>query len=559
MRTRSGTQSRLRPTSFRPTAAGIWIIALVLAFPIFVVVSALFAPAPEVWSHLRSTVLTSYVINTAALSLMVGAFALILGVGTAWLSVAYEFPGRRVFGWALVLPLACPAYIIAYVYTDLLEFSGPVQAGLRALFGWNANEYWFPNIRSLYGAALVLGLVLYPYVYLAARASFLRQSTTLFEAARVLGAGPYTAFVRVALPTARPAIAGGLALVLMETVADYGVVEYFSIPTFTTGIFRTWFEMGERLAALQLAGWLFMVVAAIVLFEAISRRGQTSNPVSRDRAMEPVRLSAGRGLLAALVCLAPIALGFLVPMISLANYAFTEGDPLLGRSFFEFARNSFFVAGAAALVATCLAMTLAHGARVQQNFTSRAGIRLATLGYAMPGTVLALGVLVPLTQADRAIAGFFASHTDWSVGLLMTGTTAALIYAYVSRFLTAAFNVYDGSLQRIHKNIDGAARMLGASGLKQFSTIHLPLLRGAILSAALLVFIDVMKELPATLLLRPFNFETLATRVYRLASDEKLAEASTAALTIVILGMIPVILLTRSIERSRTTETSTNP
>lgn len=525
-------------------------VALIALAPSLTVLSSLTAPASENWAHLSATVLPIYILNTLKLMALVAVFTAIIGVGTAWLTVSMRFPGQRLLNWALVLPLATPGYIVAYVYTDLLSFAGPVQTALRGVTGWSTADYYFPPIRSLPGAAVMLSLVLYPYVYLLARTAFQRQSAALFDAARMLGARPWRAFFRVALPCARPAIAGGLALVLMETISDFGVVDYFAVQTLTTGIFRTWFNLGDALAAAQIAAWLFLFALALVFIEMASRRGRVANPLSRDLAAQPRKLGGARAWSAFAACALPVILGFVVPVVVLLRYALLEGDPLFGRQFLDFAWNSLSVAAAAAALATLLALLLAYGERLHPTRFNRVSIRLATLGYALPGAMIAIGILTLSTDIDRLFGEFAATRFGFSPGLILTGSIAGLIFAYVARFLTAAFNATHSGLEKIHPTLDAAARSLGASPKRVLSAIHVPLLRGALASAALIVFIDVMKELPATLLLRPFNFETLATRTYRLASDERLAEASTAALAIVMLGLIPTILLSLSIFRN---------
>ena len=524
---------------------GALILAGVVALPVLTVLGSLFLPAAETWAHLRATVLPDYIANTALLMLGVGVLAGAIGVGTAWMVATKEFPGRRWLTWALALPLAAPAYVVAYVYTDLLEYAGPVQSALREVTGWQAGDYSFPPVRSLGGATIMLALVLYPYVYLLARTAFATQAAAMFEAARVLGASPRRGFYGIALPAARPAIAGGLALVLMETVADYGVVDYFGVATFTTGIFRTWFALGDRDAAMQLAGLLFLLVAVLVVAEHYGRRGRFDNPVSRDAPPPREELKGRRALLAMVVCLAPVVMGFAVPFAVLAQYAVVAGDPLLGRSFGDFVQASFGVAGVTALIAAGLALWLVSAQRASSGPVTRFSVRVATLGYALPGAMLAVGLLVPLTAFDKAVAGFLARNFDTQVGLLLTGTAGALVFAYLARFLTVAYNSCHAGMERVHRNLDAVARSLGATPGRVLREIHTPLMRGAVATALLLVFIDVLKELPATLILRPFNFETLATRVYRLASDERLAEASTAALAIVAMGTLPALLLVR--------------
>ena len=524
-------------------SVGAWLAAAVVGLPIAAVLWTLVTPAGESWRHLRATVLADYAANTLLLAVVVGVLAAIIGVATAWTVATKEFPGRGVLSWALVLPLAAPAYVVAYVYTDLLEHSGPVQTLLRDAMGWRVGDYVFPSIRSLGGAALMLALVLYPYVYLLARTAFAAQAASLAEAARVLGAGPARAFWRVALPAARPAIAGGVALAGMEAVADFGVVEYFGVATFTTGIFRTWFALGDRAAAAQLAAWLFVVVAVLVLVEHYGRRGRFSNPVRRGAAAPRRRLTGARAFLATGGCVLPLLFGFALPALVLVRHALAVGDPLWGRGFADFVAASFGVAAAAAVIATALALALAYSVRLRRGRALGAAVRLATLGYALPGAVLAVGVLVPLTALDKSLARFLNTRFDADVGLLLTGTAAALVFACVARFLTVAYNACHGGLEKVHRLLDDVAQTLGATPRRVLGAVHVPLLGGAVASAALLVFVDVLKELPATLILRPFDFETLATRVYRLASDERLPEASTAALAIVLVGLIPAVLL----------------
>lgn len=544
--------ARLRARAGSGWTLGALATAALVLLPSLMVLASLAAPASDNWAHLSATVLPGYVSNTLKLMALVAIMTGIVGVGTAWLTVMTRFPGHSVASWALVLPLAIPGYIVAYVYTDLLAFSGPVQTALRAVTGWNGGDYSFPPVRSLPGAAIMLSLVLYPYVYLLARTSFQRQSAALFDAARSLGARPWRAFWRIALPCARPAIAGGIALALMETISDFGVVDYFAVPTLTTGIFRTWFSLGDPVSAAQIAAWLFIFAIALVFLEMASRRGRVANPMARDIGSQPRRLSGLAAAGAILACALPVLLGFIVPAIVLARYALIAGDPLLGRSFFDFAWNSISIAAVAAALATLLALLLCYGERLRPTRFNRISIRLATLGYALPGAMIAIGILTLSTDIDRLLGDTLTDMFGMSPGLLLTGSVAGLIFAYIARFLTAAYNTTQSGLEKIHPTLDAAARVLGAPPRRVLSAVHVPLLRGALASAALIVFIDVMKELPATLLLRPFNFETLATRTYRLAADERIAEASTAALTIVLLGILPTILLSFSIARSGT-------
>jgi iron(III) transport system permease protein len=526
------------------------LLCLWVAAPILAVLWSLTLTSGDAWAHLLQTVLPGYMANTLLLMVLVGLMTAALGVGSAWLVVTFKFPGQRIFSWALVLPLAMPGYIIAYVYTDLLEFAGPVQTLLRSATGWGVQDYHFPPIRSLGGASLMLSLVLYPYVYLLTRTSFQRQSVALVEATRVLGVTPARAFIKVALPCARPAIAGGVALALMETIADYGVADYFGVSTLTAGIFRTWLGMGEPVAAAQIAAVLFLFATLLVALERMSRTGTVANPLGRDVAAGRIPLAGAKSLFALLACALPVVMGFVLPASVLAHYAITVGDPLIGMQFVSFATNSLSVAAIAAMIATAIALFLAYAERRDATAMNRFFIRFATLGYALPGAMVAIGILAIASAVDVRIAVFMRDTLNIEPRLLLGGTVAGLIFAYVVRFLTAAFNSTQAGLEKIHTTLDDAARMLGAGPRRVLSAVHLPLLRGPLLAGFLLVFIDVMKELPATLLLRPFNFETLATRTYRLASDERLAEASTSALLIVALGLIPTILLSLSIARS---------
>ena len=510
------------------------------------VLLSLFAASETEWPHIRDVLLPEYLQNTFLLMLQVGVLCLVIGVGTAWLTAAMAFPGRRWFTWALTLPLAMPAYIVAYVYTDLLEFSGPVQSGIRDLFQLEPDAIEFPEIRSLPGAALIMSLSLYPYVYLLARVAFLQRSVRLFDAARTLGASPWRAFFRIALPAARVSIAGGLSLVLMETLADFGVVEYFGVPTFSTGIFRTWFASGEKIAAMKLAAVMFIFVIVLVVSEKWLRSAGRPSAIETESNDRRPSLRGARALIASLACLTPITLGCLVPIAVLLRLAWIEGDPLLGEEFLTFMKNSVLVAVLASATAVIAALLLTYAQHFAAHWTTAISIEVATLGYALPGTMLAVGLLQPLSSLDHGLAEFFDAQFQWRTGLIITGTVVVLIYAYVTRFLTVAYNTTSSGIAGIPMAYSEAARCLGAASWQVIGRIQLPLMRRAVMTALLLVFVDTMRELPATLLLRPFNFETLATRVYRLAADERLGEASTAALTIVLLGLVPVLLLNRT-------------
>ncbi|WP_324076411.1 MAG: iron ABC transporter permease [Erythrobacter sp.] len=497
---------------------------------------------------LARTVLPAYIANTALLMVLAGAVAGVIGTGCAWLIAATRFPGRNILSWALVLPLALPAYIAAYVYADMLDYAGPVQSALRDATGWGVHDYALPDIRSLGGGALVFGLVLYPYVYLMARTAFATQSLAQFRAARSLGARPWRAFREVALPAARPAIAGGLALVLMEVLADFGVAEYFAIPTFSTGIFRSWLAMGDKPAALKLAGVMLLFVIALVALEAATRRGRTDSRdgLAQSREAEPlVALSPLGKALALVACLVPVALGFLLPAFYLMTLAASPEAQGAAGDLATYAGGSLRLGLMTASLCLVAALLLAF-ARARSGAGLTAGaIRLATLGYALPGALLAVGLLAPLGAFDVTLTRFARDQLGWSGGLLLTGTSAILVYALGVRFLTVAYNSVTGGLSRIPPGLDSAARSLGAGPGRVLAKIYAPLLAPSLAGAAALVFIDTLRELPATLILRPFNLETLATRTYRLASDERLIEASIPALILLAAGLLPVLVLNR--------------
>jgi iron(III) transport system permease protein len=527
-------------------------LAALLAIPALSVAFHLFLPSQGAGAHLAATVLGTYVFNTLVLTVAVAAGVGFGGVATAWLVTMCKFPGRRHFEWALVLPLAMPAYVIAYAYTDLLQFTGPVQSALRAATGWGAGDYWFPPVRSLGGAAVMFVMVLYPYVYLLARSAFLEQSVCVLDVSRTLGCGPWASFFRVALPLARPSIAAGVALALMEVLNDFGTVDYFAVPTFTTGIYRAWFTLGDRVGAAQLAAGLLAFAFALLLLErqsrALARHHHTS---SRYQALPSYQLRGWRAAAAMFICAVPVVLGFLLPAALLANRAWTESEGGLGGRYLALAGNSFMVAALAASAALALALVMAYGARLRPGPATFAANRVAGLGYAVPGSIIAVGALIPLSWLDNIFADWMRANFGLAVGLVVTGSVAALVYAYCVRFLAIALQTVEASLGKITPSMDDAARTLGVGPGATLRRVHMPIMAGSLMTAWLIVLVDVMKELPATILMRPFNFDTLAVQVYNLAKDERLAEAALPALTIVGVGLVPVIVLTFAIARAR--------
>ncbi len=525
-------------------------LAAVLALPVVVVLFNLLAPSIDVWNHLVETVLADYVRNSLLLMLGVAFGVITGGVATAWITTMCSFPGRRVFEWALLLPLAVPAYVMAYAYTDLLQVAGPVQSLLRELTGWSVREYWFPDVRSLGGAIVMLALVLYPYVYLLTRAAFLEQSDSMLEVARVSGCGPWSTFRRVALPLARPGIVAGTALALMEALADYGTVAYFGVHTFTTGIFHAWFSLGDHAAAAQLAAMLLGFVFLLLLTERITRGRAAFHSTSHRKCLRNVyHLRGLKAAAAMLFCGLPLVLGFLLPAGVMAHMAFTSGDAQFGERYLALTGNTVTLAAVTAVLAVVLALVVGYAGRMSPTRLVRAANRIAGLGYAVPGTVIAVGVLIPVTRLDHALAGWVQSLTGSNPGLILTGGIAALVYAYLARFFAVALQTVDAGLAKITPSMSDAARSLGLGPGATLARVHAPLLWRSALTAGLLVFVDVMKELPATFVMRPFNFDTLAVQAYNLAADERLAEASTAALTIVLVGLLPLILLSRMMLR----------
>ena len=543
-------------TPRRPSASTLWValVTALVATPVVVVAAHIGKESGGLWSHLASTVLPVYLRNTLWLGLGVALLTTVVGVATAWLVTLCRFPGQRTLRWALLLPLAIPAYLGAYAYTDLLQFSGPVQTWLREVFGWGARDYFFPDVRSLGGAIVILSLALYPYVFLAARTAFLEQSVCVLEVSRTLGLGPWRSFLRVALPLARPSIIAGLALVLMETLAEFGAVQYCAVDTFATGIYRT-FTLPDRhalTAAAQLSACLLLLILVLLTVESAARRAARFHHMStRYRQLPSWRLHGWRAAAASIVCALPVLLGFAVPLGLFLAKTLRGGDARARETFVEIGRNSFLLAALSATLAVLLAMAVAFGQRLEPTPLNRLLARGAGIGYAIPGAVIAVGLLIPLTWIDVRVAQWLEGLMDQRAPLLLTGTAAALVYGYQTRFLAVSLNLLQASLTRIRPTLDGAARTLGASPFQMLRRVHIPMLRGSLLAAGLLVFVDVIKELPATLILRPFNFDTLAVRVYQLASDERLDEASTGALAIILVGLLPVILLSRMLDRSR--------
>ena len=542
--------SSRRSTVSKGWTIGVGLIAAFVALPLAAIIWLATAPTAGIWAHLASTVLPDYVGNTLLLGLGVSLGVLLIGVPTAWMVSVYEFPGRRLLDWALFLPLAVPTYLIAFVYTDFLDYAGPVQAALRQFFGWqSARDYSFPDVRSMLGGIVVFTLCLYPYVYWLARAAFLSRGARQLEAARLMGEGPLGAFWRVGLPLARPALAAGVLIVWMETVNDIGAVEHFGIQTLTVGLFDVWLHLGNPGAAAQIALILLVLVVLVNLGEYWARGGRQYFTSGDNGPKERRMLSAPAGLACAILLPIPLILGFCIPAGRLAYYAAGRLQTDSLTLFWQLAGNSILLAASASLICVALAIALAYGARLSPRPAVRAGIRLATLGYGIPGAVLALGVMYLITSADLKIADLM-DMLSIKPYAFFGGTIAALVIALSIRFLALGYGTIDSGLQRITTNLDDAARILGASRASLVFRVHVPLMRASVLTAAALVFVDTLKELPMTLLLRPFNYETLASHVYQLASDEQLEASSVSALMIILVGIVPAVALSRLSGRS---------
>lgn len=553
-----GAWRRKRRTSPAWTVVVALIVA-VIALPVVTVFLIALAPADSIWPHLSRTVLPGSLTRTLLLATGTGTLTFLIGTATAWLVTMYRFPGRAWLDRLLVLPLAVPTYIVAYCYVELLDYAGPVQTGMRSLFGWTrVTDYWFPQVRSLPGAIVIFSSVLYPYVYLTARASFAQQSICVLEVARTLGRSSFGAFLEIALPLARPAIAAGVALVVMESFNDLGAVQYLGVETLSASIYATWMQRSNLGGAAQLAAVMLLLVAGLLAAERATRgRARSHHTTGRYRSIPFQDLHGWKAAAATILSALPVVLGFFVPLAVILQDAATHLSGAIDSGFLSAAGNSVMLSAMAAVAAIAVALTLGYARRVASNGFIRPAVRVAGLGYAVPGTVLAIGLLYPLAAIDNQIDQWMRSAIGLSTGLLLSGSLFAITLAYVIRFLAVALGQLEAGLDRVSPSLDAAARTLGESALSTLWRVHLPLLVAPLGAAGLLVFVDCMKELPATLLLRPFNFETLATHVYGLAAMEQLEQASLGALAIVLAGLVPVLLLHKAVAGGRPGSTIT--
>jgi len=546
------TQKANLSLSERLMRIGALSAAALCLLPMIAVAIAAALGSTDTLAHLADTVLLRYTLTTVALMVMVAIGTAIIGTGTAWLVTTARFPGRRIFEITLALPFAFPAYVMGYAYTDFLDHPGAVQTLLRDVTGWGPRDYWFPEIRSVEGAALMLILVLYPYVYLLARAAFMQESATAHLAARSMGKSRWGAFWKVSLPMARPAIAGGVLLAVMETIADFGTVSYFGVQTFATGIYTSWFSLADRGGAAQLALCLLIFALFLAVLERIQRGAARSHGAGkRFERIPPVDLTGWQKWGAVVFCGFPVVFGFLLPLVLLFVMGLRSEQDLFSDRYLSFIQNSVTLAGVAALVTVSAAVLIAFYRRLEPNRTSAAASYLARIGYAVPGGVIAVGLLVPFAALDNWIDLTAETWFGLRTGLIFTGTITVLVMAYMVRFMAAALNTYDSGLATVNPNMDSVARTLGSDPMTMLRRVHLPILTPSLFTALLIVFVDVMKELPATLIMRPFNFDTLAVQAHRLAADERLAGAAVPSLVIVAVGLIPVIVLCKTLARNQ--------
>lgn len=529
------------------------LLIVLIAAPLFAVVQAALAAPDDLWAHLLGTVFWNYVANTLFLCAGVGLITAVVGTTAAWLVTMYQFPGRGLLEWALVLPLAMPAYVLAYAYTDLLQFTGPVQTLLREMFNVGYRQYWFPPIHSTGGAIFVLSFALYPYVYLLARAAFYEQSICALEVSRTLGCSAGAALRRVALPAARPAIATGIAFALMETLADFGTVKFFEVQTYTTGIYRAWYATANPTIAAQLASALLLFVFVVLALERASRKaGRHRHTSSRYRTLSRQPLSRGRAWAATGSCALPVVFGFALPAVALITMAVASGDDLpAAERLVSLAGNTLLLGTLCSGVIVATAVVVLYTLRGDRSPLYRLVTAFVSVGYATPGLVIAIGILMTIGAVDHLVAGGLRQLFGTDAGLIVGGTLTAVVYGCLTRFFAVAFGPLEAALAKLKPSYEDAARLLKGTPESVLRHVHLPLLRPSLIAAALIVFVDVMKELPATMILRPFNFDTLTIEAFHLATTERLDAAAVPSLLIVGVGLLPVVVLCREMRRSR--------
>ena len=537
---------------FNPWVIFPFLIFLVFLSPLLVVVASLFGNYSDNWNHLLTYVLSSYVFNSLFLIFGVSIIASILGVGSAWIVSNYNFLGKSFFEWALILPLAVPPYILAYTFTGLFDSYGSANNLVRELFSLNSNYIFFPNIRNIYGAIIVFSFTLYPYIYLATRMALINQSRSILEVGKTLGLNKLGIVFKLALPMIRPAIIAGLMLVIMETLSDFGAVEHFAIPTFTTGIFRTWYGLYDLQTAMQLSSLLLIFVIFFIFIERLSRKNisyTSGSPIYGE--IIKVKLKGYKNILAFLICLIPLMVGFVLPILELSNWAINYKLDFFNEDFLKNSANTIYLAVIAAIFCTFLTLLMNFSIRVQKNNFLFFMSSSLTLGYAIPGLILAIGIMQIFNFLDNY---FFSTLFNF----VLTGSILGLVVAYIIKAYALSNSVIEPAYLRVSPYMDDIAKTLNASNLKLLKNIHLPLLKTSFLTSIVLVISEVIKELPATLILRPFNFDTLAVSTYIYASEERMYEAAAPSIAIVLVGLIPIYFLSKTIRSSRPGNKSKN-
>lgn len=532
---------------------GALFVASIIAIPILTIFYIAFSADDNIWPHLSSTVLPGYIMTTFLVLAGTSIITVFIGVGLAWIVTVYEFPMRRVMEWLCLIPLAMPAYIVAYAYGDLLDYTGFIQSSLRFIFGWNSiKDYWFPSVYSIGGSVFVMSFVLYPYVYLTSRAAFLRQSMTLIEVSSTLGKSSLYSFFHIALPMARPAIIIGLILVIMESMNEFAAFEYYGVDTLSVGVYITWLGKNNLGGAAQIAIFMLLFVFLLMVIEkGLRKKRSFAQNNKKLLSSNRIKLSKRKSFFVLTCCTIPILVGFLFPSLVLVDFVL---ERILEVDILRYAKllfNSLFLSACAAILTIILGIFLVNTYITSNNIIIRLCVTISRLGYALPGVVIALGVIVPLITLDGFIKNILGQYFDITVGLIFSGTMIAIIYAYVIRFLTISYGTIESGFTSLNPNITAASRVLGQSKYSTLVKIQLPIIKPALIMSALLVFVDSMKELPATLILRPFNFDTLATHVYTYASLSQIEEAALPALTIVIAGLIPIILINRELVKTK--------
>ena len=523
------------------------IVAILVLIPVGTVMLSFLSPAGEIWQHLVETTLSRLLLNSFWLALGVAASSAVLGVSLAWFTAVYDFPGRKIFSWGLLLPLAFPAYVLAFVTLGLFDFTGPVQTSLRSWFG--TEPFWFPNIRSRMGVIIVMTLAFYPYVYLLARNAFLTQGKRSLEAAQSLGLSSAQGFFKVALPMARPWIASGVMLVLMETLADFGTVAVFNYDTFTTAIYKAWFSMFSLSAASQLASLLIIIIFVLIVIEQKFRSRIRYAETKQSSRMAPIILTGWKSWAVAGLASATLFFAFLLPITQLFIWAIDSFAEEFNQRYLGFLWHSLTLSGLSALLICVISTLMIYSVRRHPDMVSRIAVRIATIGYALPGVVLAVGIYIPLAWVDNWFSQMAMQLFSIEMGFLFQGTFVVMLIAYMTRFMAVGYNPIDSAMQRVTFSIDEASMGLGVSGWGMLQKVHLPILKGGIFTAATLVFVDVMKEMPITLMTRPFGWDTLSVRIFEMTSEGEWEQAALPAVVLVLTGLIPIIMLTRQAEK----------